>query len=265
MESTNLRGKIERRMARLLGGRRLWLPRDRAIVSFSFDDVPLSACETGASILEAAGARGTYYVCGGLEGGGNGTMFDAASLRRLNHKGHEIGSHGFAHLDYQSITAAEVETDIRRNDDYFEAVGLPRATTFAYPYGCVNPAVKRVCGERFVASRGVESRANIGSVDLDLVKAVRLYAHSTSESLLAAEFRRAKLKGGWIVIMTHAVTESPGDFDASPDLLQTAVGLAGNLGFAILSVAAVCDELHGTAAREFAPEPTKRRNGKRHE
>jgi len=244
MESKNLRGKIERRMARL-GGRRIPLPSDRSIVSFTFDDVPRSACETGAAILEKAGARGTFYVCGALENAGNGTMFDVETLRQLNAKGHEIGSHGFAHLDYQSIPIAEVQADIARNDEYFDAAGLPRATSFAYPYGCVNPAVKRLCGERFLASRGVESKGNIGSVDLDLVKAVRLYSHAISEPFLAAEFRQAKLKGGWLVIMTHAVTQSPGEFDASPQLLETAVRIAVDLGFAILPAAAAVGELQG--------------------
>lgn len=257
MESTNLRGKVERRMARLVGGRRFPLPQDRAVVSFTFDDVPLSACEAGAAILEAAGARGTYYVCGGLEGGGNGAMFDPETLRRLNDRGHEIGSHGFAHLDYQSIPAVDVQADIARNDDYLRATGLPPASTFAYPYGCVNSAVKKLCGKRFGASRGVESKANIGSVDLDLVKAVRLYSHTISESVLASEFRKAKLNGGWVVMMTHAVTETPGDFDASPQLLQAAIQIAVNSGFRILPMAAVVDELQradGSGRFAISPE-----------
>ena len=34
------------------------------MVTFTFDDVPVSACELGAGILESFGARGTFYVAG---------------------------------------------------------------------------------------------------------------------------------------------------------------------------------------------------------
>ena len=38
------------------------------MVSFTFDDLPKSAVTTGAGMLEAHGARGTFYVSGGLVG-----------------------------------------------------------------------------------------------------------------------------------------------------------------------------------------------------
>ena len=38
------------------------------MVSFTFDDLPKSAVTTGAEMLEAHGARGTFYVSGGLVG-----------------------------------------------------------------------------------------------------------------------------------------------------------------------------------------------------
>ena len=36
------------------------------MVTFTFDDVPASACDLGASILETYDARGTFYVAGAL-------------------------------------------------------------------------------------------------------------------------------------------------------------------------------------------------------
>ena len=36
------------------------------MVSFTFDDVPKSAATVGAPMLEEYGARGTFYVAGGL-------------------------------------------------------------------------------------------------------------------------------------------------------------------------------------------------------
>ena len=35
---------------------------DRPLVSFTFDDVPVSATTKGAAMLQSSGGRGTFYV-----------------------------------------------------------------------------------------------------------------------------------------------------------------------------------------------------------
>lgn len=39
---------------------------DMGVVSFSFDDVSQSACQSGAKVLEQNGCVGTWYAAGGL-------------------------------------------------------------------------------------------------------------------------------------------------------------------------------------------------------
>ena len=41
---------------------------DKPLISFTFDDFPLSAATAGADILERYGARGTFYASGSLCG-----------------------------------------------------------------------------------------------------------------------------------------------------------------------------------------------------
>ncbi|HTM76826.1 MAG TPA: xylanase, partial [Devosia sp.] len=57
-----------RRLARTVPFRPFRLQLDRPVVSFSFDDFPLSAAEHAAPLLEAAGARGTFYFADRLAG-----------------------------------------------------------------------------------------------------------------------------------------------------------------------------------------------------
>ncbi len=51
-------------LARWSRNRMLDMRAGPPMVTFTFDDVPASACELGASILERHGARGTFYVAG---------------------------------------------------------------------------------------------------------------------------------------------------------------------------------------------------------
>ena len=56
----SLFGKVRRRVVRLMHRRPARLSHNGPVVSFTFDDVPISGAEAGAAILEKAGARGTY-------------------------------------------------------------------------------------------------------------------------------------------------------------------------------------------------------------
>ena len=69
---------------------------DAPLVSFSFDDFPLSAAVNAAPILEEYGARGTDYFAGGLAGRlENGRLIaDPNVVRDLAKNGHVAGAVG---------------------------------------------------------------------------------------------------------------------------------------------------------------------------
>jgi hypothetical protein len=64
----SLKGKIRRRVVRLVERRPATQTLETPLVSFSFDDAPASAATTGARILESHGARGAYFLSAGLAG-----------------------------------------------------------------------------------------------------------------------------------------------------------------------------------------------------
>ncbi len=57
-------GKASRFLARNIRSKVLVLRDTPPMVTFTFDDVPASACDIGASILEKYEARGTFYIAG---------------------------------------------------------------------------------------------------------------------------------------------------------------------------------------------------------
>lgn len=240
MTDRSLRARIERRLARHWASRPAHLNHVRPMVSFSFDDVPQSACQIGRDLLERHGCRGTYYVCAGLSGtqGPDGKMHTQADLEALHRGGHEIACHGHAHLDYQVLLRDAMHADIERNRrTLHELRGADKALNFAYPFGCVSPAVKGVINAAaYRSARGIQEGLNQGQVDLALLKANRLYEPLWSEQRLAQLIEENARNCGWLIFFTHGVSSTPGDFDCSPKLLDFALRAAVQSGAMLLTV-----------------------------
>src|SRR5437899_9506135 len=98
---SRFRGAYQRATARLLFRRSFWVKPERQIISFTFDDFPLSALSVGGAILNRFGLAGTYYASLGLEGrdAPTGRIFSRGDLKRVLEEGHELGCHTFAHCD----------------------------------------------------------------------------------------------------------------------------------------------------------------------
>src|SRR3984885_15571690 len=62
--SMRFSGMAARFVARKSRSKLLDLRAAQPTVTFTFDDVPVSACELGVGILESYGVRGTFYVAG---------------------------------------------------------------------------------------------------------------------------------------------------------------------------------------------------------
>ncbi|MGZ8363405.1 MAG: polysaccharide deacetylase family protein [Caulobacteraceae bacterium] len=233
--------KLRRRAVRFAARKPAGAHVTAPTVSFSFDDVPLSAVETGAAILEAAGARGTFYVTGGLSGQDSpmGTYAGAEALKALAARGHEIGCHSFSHLDCSRADEARIAADFDQNAEYLETLGQS-AVTFAYPYGEVSLAAKRICGQRFAAARTVRPGLIRGGFDLNHLPSPGIEGPD-GEARSAAWIERAVSERAWLILYTHDVRENPSQWGCTPDTLERLVKQAKDRGCAILTVK---DALH---------------------
>ena len=63
---SSLKARVGNRLARHLRPQPFKLNNIGPMVSFTFDDAPISAATRGAGMLEEYDARGTFYVAGGL-------------------------------------------------------------------------------------------------------------------------------------------------------------------------------------------------------
>lgn len=239
MYETTTWQRVERRLAKVLNRKTFRMRNGGGIVSFSFDDVPASACRTGLDILEKHGVQGTFYVCGSLTNTvtPEAEMHTDADLRRLMANGHEVGSHGFAHLNYQNLSAAAAQDDINANRAFFAENGLEGAgKTFAYPFGCANPRAKAVVVREFACARITEGGINLKTMDVGVLKATALYEGRTSQTAVSERLRTTVAESGWLIFYTHEVCENPGRHGCTPRLLEFAVSQARHLGLNLLPV-----------------------------
>lgn len=233
----SLKGKLRRRWSRLVERRPLAGRIKRPMVSFSFDDAPVTAVETGATILEAAGARGVFYVCAGLDGqtGPMGLYADRDAYAQLAKAGHEIGCHTFSHLDCGKADRATIHADVARNTAALKAAGI-ETRTFAYPYGDVSPWAKSVLNSDFLALRALHPGLVETGADLNQLPAVSLEGDG-GEARAAHWIDEALAKSAWVILYSHDVADPASEWGCTPAALQRLVYRAQAGGADVVTVA----------------------------
>lgn len=217
---------------------------DRPTVTFTFDDIPVSAATAGAAILEQHGARGSFYVCGALAGQ-DWDLYPLAGLDLVGDlaaRGHEIGCHTAHHGRIGQISRAAFLADLDRNEEVLAPVlGRGALQTFAYPYGLVRLDVKLAIQHRFLACRGIHDGLNSGRIDLGRIRADPLENARSDAALVDRLLDETVRHGGWRVFYSHDVAAQPSEFGVTPDLLAYAVAGAIRRGCAIRTTSAALD------------------------
>jgi peptidoglycan/xylan/chitin deacetylase (PgdA/CDA1 family) len=239
-------GQVRRDLLCALYRRTVSLGDCGPIVSFTFDDFPRTAFSTGGAVLESYGARGTYYVTVGLMNVNNelGELFAADDLRPLLEKGHELGTQTFHHSSCRSVPLAEFRDDVQQGMKAVEELAGHNSTNFAYPYGHVTLRSKKVLGPALSSSRSVIPGLNGPEIDLNLLRANRLYGglEGSQQQVgdLIAENVRQK---SWLIFYTHDVRPNPSEYGCTPELFEFAVSRAAKSGSRILTVEQVLSEI----------------------
>jgi peptidoglycan/xylan/chitin deacetylase (PgdA/CDA1 family) len=234
---TSWRAKVRRRTVRLASRRPAKAPPG-PMVSFVFDDAPASAAEVGAQILEERGMRGAYYIAAALEDSDavTGRMATREHVVRLAEAGHEIGCHTFTHLDCGQAAPFDAVEDVARNAKALAAWGLPRPTTFAYPFGDVAPATKRALAGRFALMRALHPGLVSEGADLNQAPAVGVEGPN-GEALAMKWLGRARRRRAWLILCTHDVSETPSPYGCTPQALMRLADAALDGGFEVVTVA----------------------------
>lgn len=234
--------KVRRRLTQWRASRPATLTFDEPILSISFDDFPASAAEAGAAILEAHGARGTFYASAGLANsdGPCGRNFAPAHIARLTRAGHEIGCHSFGHGDAAKRNVFDTLQDLAQNRDALAAAGARSPRTHAYPYGETTMRLKNGLPPRFACARGILPGMNVGAADLAQLRACPLFGDKWLAGMRST-LRRAAKRNAWVIGFTHDVSDTPSAWGTKAADLDALLHMAHGLGFTVLPVTAALE------------------------
>jgi peptidoglycan/xylan/chitin deacetylase (PgdA/CDA1 family) len=237
---SNFRARLSNRLARHLFAAPLRLGNKQPMVSFTFDDIPMSAASVGAAMLEAFGGLGTFYVAGGLVNRrtDQGDGVDPDSIIKLRRSGHEIACHTFSHRRATDLDAAAMAAELAQNRRFLEGLDASiKLENFAYPYGLATVPRKLQLTKSFRSARGILPGVNSGTIDLQFLRSTPLIDKDIDRVGIDRVFDEAVASNGWLIFYTHDVADSPSPWGCTPGLLRHALVAAGRRNMPMLSVA----------------------------
>ena len=243
-----LRRAIAIRMAR----RPLIMRNEEPLVSFTFDDFPRSAFLEGGAILGTYGIKGTFFASFGLMGsfGPTGQIFSADDIHEVVRQGHELGCHTYDHCHAWDTPSAAFEASILRNRQSLEEhLAETFFRTFSYPMSCPRPQTKRQIAKYFECCRGGGQAFNVGSLDLNFVKAFFLERSRNDFDSIARLIEANDRKKGWLIFATHDVSERPTKFGCTPAFFEKVIRHSVKSGARILTVCEALDKIHNSKLR----------------
>jgi peptidoglycan/xylan/chitin deacetylase (PgdA/CDA1 family) len=216
------------------------------IITFCFDDFPRTALTRGADILEAVGARATYYAAMSLMNTTTnlGEQFCDEDLFSVVERGHELASHTFSHLSARQIACDAFHRDVHKGELAIqERMRSSTSGNFAYPFGEVTLGVKKMLGSHFTSCRGTYGGVNGPDVDLNLLRANSLYGDLDRAEAAKKLVLENEERNGWLIFYSHDVTTKPSPYGCTPQLLADVCSFAASRDARLMTVAEVMKEL----------------------
>ena len=225
------------------------------IVSFGFDDFPRTAYSVGGRVLESFGARGTYYVAPALmhSDGPLGEICNADDILKLLEKGHELGTQTLHHLSARAVSPAYFREDVEKGIQEAERIAGRKVRNFSYPFGHATLGTKKALDPVVSTARGIRPGTNGPEVDLNLLRANRLYGNVAGSAAVRELIEQNLRQRGWLVFYTHDIRPAPSVYGCTSELFEFAVSEAHRTGNRILTVGEVLNEIqNGTV-----PQPVE--------
>jgi peptidoglycan/xylan/chitin deacetylase (PgdA/CDA1 family) len=214
------------------------------IISFSFDDAPVTAFTNGSEILNKYGATATYYMSLGRLGleSPSGPIATYKDLLKGIKEGHELGCHTFDHRHSWDTKTEEFVQSVLKNRKQLSSM-FPNVEflSLAYPICDPKPRTKKKVSELFICCRGGEQGFNIGPTDLNLINAFFLDSRigDPIDKIKMIIDQNIKAKG-WLIFCTHDIDDRPTMYGCSKKFLENAVRYSAQSGALLMPVGKAC-------------------------
>lgn len=244
---SKIKGKYHRSLANRLVRRMIEIKTPTPMISFTFDDAPKTAFDTGGAILRLYGAKATYYVSLGLLGSETevGAIASSDDLLLAEQEGNELGCHTYHHLDAWETSTDQYMASVLENGRALDKI-LPGVNfkTFAYPKNGAKFSVKSPLQERFICCRGGGQTTNVGMADLNLLKACFLDKRQNVDmDFIKNLIDYNTAFRGWLIFVTHDIADNPSPFGCTPEFFAKVVEYSALSGAMLLPVSDACQKL----------------------
>jgi peptidoglycan/xylan/chitin deacetylase (PgdA/CDA1 family) len=229
---------IRRKWANISFRKKVDVKFKKPVVSFTFDDAPVSAFLNGGNILSKFRFSGTFYVSLSLMSGPDPeTRFTVEHLKTAIAQGHEIGGHTYSHMDLSKTTSQIGIADIKKNQvEVEELIPGTKLHNFSYPFGSQTRPLKKYASTRFRSARGIEEGLNGKETDLYNLKTVKLYERKHSLDYIFRKINEAEKNNGWLIFYTHDVADKYTDWGCSPTYFEEVVHECSKRGITVATV-----------------------------
>ena len=210
----------------------------RPMIAITLDD-GWETDYTGAYPLAAArGIPLTSYVITGCIGTAGRLSWE--QIYELRAAGWDIECHTQNHPNLQTLSDAEIRTQMEAVNTKFTSAGLPVPEHHAYPGGSCNERVQAVISEYRVTGRTTHNSTACTISDweqeIDWYNLRGRYIYKTQRSSIddiKALIDNAIAKNQVLILYTHKVTAEPGQYDCYIDLFEEILDYIVSKGDAI--------------------------------
>jgi peptidoglycan/xylan/chitin deacetylase (PgdA/CDA1 family) len=236
---SSLQNRISHNISARLPIKKIKMNLQRPMITFSFDDVSLSAAESGAEILETYNARGTYYISTDLMGRhiSGSLKANGDEIKILHQHGHEIGLHSHAHLPVFSYSRVGLNADLAENKARLnEIIPNLNAENYCYPYGVSTLQHKLWLSSKVRSARCLWKSVNKKHLDPYFLRGQMLDQTAIDDRKLDNLLEDAKAQNGWLIFITHQVNADSRQLSTHPEMLKRAITKALDMGFDIVTI-----------------------------
>lgn len=183
----------------------IWSGFRTAAINYTFDDGCPKQYKVAIPLFDKYDFKLTLFTV-------SSWVTDWSVLDSAAANGHEIASHSATHPNFGSITATQLEQELRDSKDSIEKhIPFRKCLTIAYPY-CA-PGIDTVCSKYYLSARGcqgfVEPQTPGSYLNISSIGSGSLGAVNTLPDF-KLNFDKALQNSGWCILLFHGVDDDGG-------------------------------------------------------
>jgi peptidoglycan/xylan/chitin deacetylase (PgdA/CDA1 family) len=210
---------------------------DKARVSLTFDDAWRSQYTNGLPALAKYGMSATFYLLTGVTA--DPEYMTKAQMAAVQAAGHEIASHTIDHPHLTTLSAAEVDRQLKQSQaDLRTWLGAGVAKNFCTPYGEYNATVLSTAKKYYRSHRSTDEGFNTKDrTDVYNIKVQNILG-TTTPAQVGAWVDQAIRDKSWLVLVYHEVATTVEDptYSVTPQNLDAELKLMRDKGITVSTV-----------------------------